>query len=620
MHTPLPLSPLSLSHLLISLSSSRNLPKGQQLHAFLLKTAPRRPCTVRAPSSSPPSRLQPTVITPLLAAGPPRPYLLLPPQPSSTPLQAPIPRWSLPCMLPHSPADEDPGSTPSLPSASAGCLACSAPSSPTNARPSLPPANPCEPAARPSPSLWQQCHYCARSPVPSRTSFAAADVLWLLLCVDMYAKWRVDRGRRGRCSIEMPERTVVLVSGLICGSAQDGAGGGRRRCCSRRRWRAGVAGRMTLRIPAFLRVCAVSTLLELGSQVHCLCVKSSYEASPFVGSSLISLYSKCGLVEFSYKVFDEMPDRNLGAWNAILIASAQHGHTDAAFERFGEMERVSNVRPNFITFLCLLTACSHAGLVKEGKMYFKMMSEQHGIEPGHQHYATIVDLLSRAGKLKEAVEIIETMPIPPTESVWGALLTGCRLHNDTDTAAFAAEKLFETWLRRALAHHMLLTNAYAAAGKYADAARARKAMRDKGVKKETGLSWLEATGGKVYTFVSGDRSNSRSEEIYRILEEVGEKMEMAGYVADTSFVLRDVDREEKRRSVWYHSERLAIGFGLLTVPEGRPIRVMKNLRVCGDCHTAIKFVSKVTGRVVILRDNNRFHRFEDGVCSCGDYW
>ncbi|ONK59749.1 uncharacterized protein A4U43_C08F10080 [Asparagus officinalis] len=168
--------------------------------------------------------------------------------------------------------------------------------------------------------------------------------------------------------------------------------------------------------------------------------------------------------------------------------------------------------------------------------------------------------------------------------------------------------------------HMLLTNAYAAAGKYADAARARKAMRDKGVKKETGLSWLEATGGKVYTFVSGDRSNSRSEEIYRILEEVGEKMEMAGYVADTSFVLRDVDREEKRRSVWYHSERLAIGFGLLTVPEGRPIRVMKNLRVCGDCHTAIKFVSKVTGRVVILRDNNRFHRFEDGVCSCGDYW
>lgn len=433
--------------------------------------------------------------------------------------------------------------------------------------------------------------------------------------VDMYAKCAM-LADACKAFDEMPERNVVSWSGLISGYAQMGYEADAVRLF-KRAMESGMRPN-DFTYSCVLRVCSVATLLELGSQVHGLCVKSSYDLSPFVGSSLISLYSKCGLVELSYRVFQEMPERNLGAWNAMLIASAQHGHTDAAFERFREMQRSPGVRPNFITFLCLLTACSHAGLVEEGKRYFVMMSE-HGILPGPQHYATIVDLLSRAGRLKDAVEMIDKMPMPPTESVWGALLTGCRLHKDTETAAFAAEKLFETGSTSSGAH-MLLSNAYAAAGRYADAARARKAMRDKGVKKETGLSWLEAAGGAVHTFVSGDQSHARSDEIYRILEEVGEKMEKAGYVVDTSFVLRDVDGEEKRMSVWYHSERLAIAFGLLTVPEGRPIRVMKNLRVCGDCHNAINFVSKVTGRVVILRDNNRFHRFEDGVCSCGDYW
>jgi hypothetical protein len=144
-------------------------------------------------------------------------------------------------------------------------------------------------------------------------------------------------------------------------------------------------------------------------------------------------------------------------------------------------------------------------------------------------------------------------------------------------------------------------------------------LRDRGKKKETGLSWVEE-GNRVHTFASGDRSNVKTKEIYQKLEELGEEMERAGYVPDTSFVLREVDGEEKKRAIWDHSERLAIAFGLITFPPERPIRVMKNLRVCGDCHTAIKFMSKCTGRVIIVRDNNRFHRFEDGKCTCGDYW
>nr|UPT49040.1 pentatricopeptide repeat protein AaPPR1421 [Agave angustifolia] len=592
MQTPAPTSPLALSALLISLAAARSLPKGQQLHAHLLKYGH---LPVSFPSSTAPL-LSNHLITlyarcrlPSLSR---RAFL-------DNPLRPPA-AWS--SLIASFAQNEDPHS--SLLSFREMLRASVAPNDHTF------PSATKSCAALDLPSLGRSVHSLA-----AKTGFYS-DVFVASSLVDMYAKCGLLVDAR-RMFDEMPHKNVVSWSGLISGYAQMGCEG-EAVALFKRALEAGLQPN-DFTYSCVLRACGVLTLLEFGSQIHCRCVKSSYDSSPFVGSSLISLYSKCGLVDFSYKVFDEMPERNLGAWNAVLIASAQHGHTDTAFNRFREMEHSSSHPPNFITFLCLLTACSHAGLVEEGKRYFAMMSEQHGIQPGPQHYATIVDLLSRAGKLKEAMDVISQMPIPPTESVWGALLTGCRLHNDTETAAFAAEKLFETGSTSSGAH-MLLTNAYAAAGRYAEAARARKAMRDKGVRKETGLSWLETTGGAVHTFVSGDRSHARSEEIYEALKMVGEKMEKAGYVADTSSVLRDVDGEEKKSSVWYHSERLAIGFGLLTVPEGRPIRVMKNLRVCGDCHTAIKYVSKVTGRVVILRDNNRFHRFEDGVCSCGDYW
>ncbi|PKI42856.1 hypothetical protein CRG98_036654 [Punica granatum] len=365
-----------------------------------------------------------------------------------------------------------------------------------------------------------------------------------------------------------------------------------------------------------IRVCGNSTLLELGKQIHGLCLKTSFDSSSHVCSSLISLYSKCGLIEGGYRVFDEVPVKNLGMWNAMLIACAQHAHTRKVFDLFKEME-VVGMKPNFITFLCMLYACSHAGLVKEGEYYFDLM-KSHGIEPGDQHYASMVDLLGRAGKLQEALAVIEEMPMQPTESVWGAFLTGCRIHKNTELAAFAADKVFELGAVSP-GLHVLLSNAYAAAGRYEDAAKARKLLRDRGMKKETGLSWVEE-GNRVHTFAAGDRTHALTKEIYQKLDELGEEMERAGYVADTSYVLQGVDGEQKDRMIRYHSERLAIAFCLITFPLDRPIRIMKNLRVCGDCHAAIKFMSKCTGRVIIVRDNNRFHRFEDGRCTCGDYW
>ncbi|CAL5330192.1 unnamed protein product [Camellia sinensis] len=212
---------------------------------------------------------------------------------------------------------------------------------------------------------------------------------------------------------------------------------------------------------------------------------------------------------------------------------------------------------------------NHAGLVEEGQHYFQLM-KVYGIEPTDQHSASMVDLLGRAGKLQVAVSVINEMHTKPTESVWGALLTGCRIHGDTELAAYAADRVSELGPVSS-GMHVLLSNAYAAAGRYEEAAKARKMLRDRGMKKETGLSWIEE-GNRVHKFAARDRSHAKSTEIYRKLEELRDEMERAGYVADTSFVLGEVDSDEKNQAIRYHSERLAIAFGLIALPPERTLR------------------------------------------------
>ncbi|KAG8371929.1 hypothetical protein BUALT_Bualt12G0013900 [Buddleja alternifolia] len=410
--------------------------------------------------------------------------------------------------------------------------------------------------------------------------------------VDMYAKCGSLVDAR-KMFDEMPERNVVSWSGMIYGYAQMGEDDDALRLFKDALWEGLAVNDFTF--SSVIRVCGNSTLFELGKQMHGLCLKLSYDETSFVGSALISMYSKSGIIDCAYRVFSSVLDKNLGMWNAMLIACAQHAHTRNVFELFMKMEKVG-MKPNFITFLCMLYACSHAGLVNEGKHYFHLMKE-HKIEPGSQHYASMVDLLGRAGKLQEAMELIEEMPMQPTESVWGALLTGCRIHGNAELAGSVADRVFELGpVSPGL--HVLLSNAYAAAGRYQEAAKARKMLKDRGQKKETGLSWVEE-GNRIHTFASGDRKHEISEKIYKKLEELEDELERAGYVVDTTYVLQEVGDEEKRRTIRYHSERLAIAFALITFPPGRVIRVMKNLRVCGDCHVAIKAMSKCTGRVII---------------------
>lgn len=301
----------------------------------------------------------------------------------------------------------------------------------------------------------------------------------------------------------------------------------------------------------------------------------------------------------------------------VFPGCAQHGRCREALEYFEQMKK-EGIKPDKITFTSVLSACTHVGLVEEGRKHFRSMFVEYGIIPMGEHYSCFVDLLGRAGRLEEAEVVILSMPFKPGASVWGALLSACRVHSDVERAERAAENVLKLDPADAGAY-VALSNIYSAAGRYEDAEKIRQVMDNRAVIKEPGQSWIEVDG-KIHVFHVEDKSHPQNDEIYAALNRLTEQIKEVGYVPDTSFVLHDMDELQKERLLCSHSERLAISYGLISTPPGTPIRIVKNLRVCGDCHTATKFISKVVSREIVARDAHRFHHFVDGVCSCGDYW
>lgn len=370
-------------------------------------------------------------------------------------------------------------------------------------------------------------------------------------------------------------------------------------------------------IAAVLGACAELTVLAFGKQVHANFLKSGLGSSLSVDNSLVSMYAKCGCIEDAYKAFDSMETRDVITWTALIVGYAQNGRGQESLNFYDDMI-TSGVRPDFVTFIGLLFACSHAGLVEHGRSYFQSMEKVYGIKPGPNHYACMIDLLGRSGKLMEAKELLNQMAVEPDATVWKALLAACRVHGNVELGERAANNLFELEPKNAVPY-VLLSNLYSAAGKWEEAAKIRRLMKLRGVSKEPGCSWIEISC-KVHRFMSEDRSHSRSAEIYSKVDEMMVLIKEAGYVPDMNFALHDMDEEGKVLGLAYHSEKLAVAFGLLMVPPGSPIRIFKNLRVCGDCHTAMKHISGVYHRHIILRDSNCFHHFREGTCSCSDYW
>ncbi|XP_051138028.1 pentatricopeptide repeat-containing protein At3g49170, chloroplastic [Andrographis paniculata] len=364
--------------------------------------------------------------------------------------------------------------------------------------------------------------------------------------------------------------------------------------------------------------------LSKGEQLHARLLKSGLETNVSACNALISMYTRCGDIEAGFQVFNKMNDRNVVSWTAIITGFAKHGLAETALDLFDRMLD-SDVRPNEITYIAVLSACSHAGLTTEGRNHFNSMQTRHGITPTREHYACMVDILGRSGNLDEATEFIASMPYPADALIWRTLLGACVVHNDAERGERAAETIIEINKRNGTVDpstYVLLSNLYASAGKWAEVARVRKSMKELGIAKEGGCSWIEASG-TVHRFYVGDTAHRDAVAIYEKIEELMEKIRGIGYVPDTNFVLHKVEDEEtKEKYLGQHSEKLALAYGLIrTSKDKKVIRIFKNLRVCGDCHNAMKYVSMVIGdREIVVRDSNRFHHFKDGVCSCNDYW
>ncbi|KAL5702177.1 hypothetical protein ACHQM5_027424 [Ranunculus cassubicifolius] len=372
-----------------------------------------------------------------------------------------------------------------------------------------------------------------------------------------------------------------------------------------------------LTLVALIGACANLGAFSQGTWAHAYVWRNNLVLNHFVATALIGMYTKCGCLNLANQVFDQIPQKDTLCYNAMIGAYAIHGKSQQALSLF-DMMRCEDVRPDDITLLVVMCACAHVGLVKNGCNIFNSMKEEYRIEPKLEHYGCLVDLLGRAGKLEEAEKTLQTMPMKPNAVLWRSLLGAARVHGNLECGERALRHLIELEPETS-GNYVLLSNMYANVNRWDDVKRMRKMMKDKGVNKAPGSSMIEING-EIHEFIIGDKTHPHSKEIYMKLEEIGRKLSAYGHKAGTKEVLFDIEEEEKEDALTYHSERLAIAFALLSSASSIPIRIIKNLRVCNDCHESTKLISRIYDREIIVRDRNRFHHFREGECSCLDYW
>ncbi|KAK7257225.1 hypothetical protein RIF29_31038 [Crotalaria pallida] len=367
-----------------------------------------------------------------------------------------------------------------------------------------------------------------------------------------------------------------------------------------------------------LKACAYFVTEQHALAVQSQIIKKGFQEDKILSNALIHAYARCGSLALSKQVFDEMGCRDLVSWNSMLKSYALHGLAKDALELFQKM----NVRPDSATFVALLSACSHAGLVEKGLKFFNSMSDDHGIVPQLDHYACMVDLYGRAGKLSEAEELIYKMPMKPDSVIWSSLLGSCRKHGDTRLARLAADKFKELEPKNSLGY-VQMSNIYSFGGSFIEASMIRKEMRDSKVRKEPGLSWVYI-GKQVHEFASGGKHHPQRGAILSRLEILIGKLKEIGYAPEVSLALYDTEEEHKEDQLFHHSEKMALIFAIMNEGSlsysGNVIKIMKNIRICVDCHNFMKLTSHLCQKEIIVRDSNRFHHFKYATCSCNDYW
>ncbi|XP_058758289.1 putative pentatricopeptide repeat-containing protein At5g52630 [Vicia villosa] len=364
-----------------------------------------------------------------------------------------------------------------------------------------------------------------------------------------------------------------------------------------------------------LSVCSRMMALEQGEQIHARMIKTGILSDVVVGSSIIKMYNKCGSIEKASKVFLEMSIRTMILWTSMINGFAQHGWSKHALNLFEDMKLVG-VRPNKITFVGVLAACGNAGMADEAFNYFEIMQKEYKLKPVMDHYACLVDMLVRLGRLKEAFDFIKKMDYEANELIWSKLIAGCLSLGNLELGCDAAEKLLSLKLKDTETYELLL-NTYVSAGRFEEVSLVKNIMKEEKVEKLKDWSWISIKD-RVYSFETNDIAQVQTSLVSKSLEDLLAKAKNLGYEMLENVEISDKEHEEKTSSTIYHSEKLAIAFGLENLPNSSPIRVVKNTLMCRDCHNFVKYISTLTSREIIVRDSKRLHKFVNGQCSCGN--
>ncbi|XP_023770877.1 pentatricopeptide repeat-containing protein At1g34160 [Lactuca sativa] len=443
-----------------------------------------------------------------------------------------------------------------------------------------------------------------------------ADILLQTTLVDVYAKsGYLDNARK--LFDEMSKKDVTCWNAMIAGLAQGNQPNEALQLFTRMRDLGFKPNEIT--VLGALSACAQLGVVREGENIYSYIKNQNLDTNEQVCNVVIDMFGKCGYVTKAYQVFNSMKcTRTLVTWNTMIMVLATNGESLEALKLFDQMSK-ERFQPDNVSYLAALCACNHAGMVENGVELFEKMIKDVSVVPNIKHYGTMVDLLGRSGRLHEAYNVIDSIPIKPDVILWQTLLGACKTYGNVEMAEKASRKLVEMG-SSSDGDFVLLSNIYAAQRRWKDVGIVRDTMRNKEVKKVPGFSYIDVDG-VIHKFVNGDRSHLNLEEIYRKIEEIMGRIMEYGYVADTGYVLHDIGLEEKENALSYHSEKLAVAFGLIKMSnESNPIRINKNLRICGDCHEVMKLVSKVYNREIIVRDRTRFHNFKNGLCSCEDYW
>ncbi|KAK6128241.1 LOW QUALITY PROTEIN: hypothetical protein DH2020_038014 [Rehmannia glutinosa] len=414
---------------------------------------------------------------------------------------------------------------------------------------------------------------------------------------------------------EMPMRDEVSWSTMITGLAQDG--------CFNEAFeyfrKLHVVGMRPNELDRVLSACAHSGALKFAKILHGFIEKVGLVWITPVNNALIDTYSKCGSVDMAGLVFQRMPGKkSIVSWTSMIVGLAMQGYGEEALGLFNEMEQTGTI-PDGISVIAILYACSHAGLVEQGRQVFDKMTKVYLIKPEIEHYGCMVDLYGRAGQLLKAYDFITQMPIPPNAVIWRTLLGACSFYGDLKLAEQVKKRLSELDPKNC-GDHVFIVEHLCSCRKWKDVATVRRSMAELNLIKTPGWSMIEVDK-VMYTFIAGAKQDDITKEAYEKLKEITSKLRVKeGYIPEVVNVLHDIEEEEKEDAIIAHSEKLAVAFGMAKLANGGVVRIVKNLRVCKDCHNVMKLISKVYNLEIMLRDRSRFHSFKNGACSCRDYW